>query len=65
MQNNLREPSQLDERSDVISVLLASRVELFVDFFEFAVFDLSVDLRGLNIGMAQHLLDQPQIGAAC
>ena len=55
----------LDKLSDVISLMLASRMELFVDLFELAVFDLRVDLRCLNIGMTQHLLDQSQVGSAC
>ena len=45
--------------------MLASGMELFVDFFELAVFDLRVDLRCLNVGVSQHLLDQSQVGSAC
>jgi hypothetical protein len=40
-------------------------MELFVDLFKLAVLDLRVDLRCLNIGMPQHLLDQSQVGSTC
>jgi hypothetical protein len=55
----------LKKRIDTIGKMLASRMELFVDLFKLAVLDLRVDLRCLNIGMPQHLLDQSQVGSTC
>ncbi len=37
---------------------LTTRVELFVDFLEFAVFHLGVDLGRLDACMAKHFLDE-------
>jgi hypothetical protein len=39
-------------------------VEFLVDFFEFAVFDLGVDLSGFDAGMSEHFLDQSQVRTA-
>ena len=41
-----------------------SRVECGVHFFESRVVDVRVDLRGGDAGVAEHLLDQTEIGAA-
>ena len=40
------------------------RVEFFVDFFQAGDVDVGVDLGGGNIGVAEHLLDTPQVGSA-
>ena len=34
-------------------------VELFVDFFEFAIFNLRIDLRRFDTCVTEHLLDKP------
>jgi hypothetical protein len=39
-------------------------VEFLVYFFEFAVFDLGVDLSGFDAGMSEHFLDQSQVCTA-
>ena len=41
-----------------------SRVELLMHAFEPRVIDVRVDLGGLDIGVAEHLLHHPQIGSA-
>ena len=38
-------------------------MKLLVDRFEAVAVDVGVDLRGGNVGVAEHLLHDPQIGA--
>lgn len=40
----------------------SARMEILMDLFEFAVFDLGVDLSGFDAGVAKHLLDQSKVG---
>ena len=44
-------------------VLLRPRMKLSMHGFKPLLVDMRIDLRGGNIGVAQHLLDDPQIGA--
>lgn len=38
-------------------------MEFFVDFSEMRVGDVSVDLGGADVGMAEHSLDATKVGA--
>ena len=39
-------------------------MKLLVDLLQPRMFDMGIDLRGLNTGVSQHLLNQAQIRAA-
>ena len=63
----LRRRSPLDIHSITpelhCSGLLRPRMKLPVHSFQPLLIDMRIDLRGGNIRMPQHLLDDPQIGA--
>ena len=53
-------------KGEIISYLLRSRarVEFFDHGLEAAFFDVSVDLRGRDVGMAEELLNDAEVGTA-
>jgi hypothetical protein len=48
---------------NLASLLLRPWMKLPMNSFEPLLIDMRVDLRGRNIGVAEHLLNNPQIGA--
>jgi hypothetical protein len=44
-------------------IILGSGMKLFMDAFQARAIDRGVDLRGLNAGVAEQLLDLPKIGS--
>lgn len=42
----------------------SARMEVLMDLFEFAVFDLGVDLSGFDACVTEHFLDQSQVCTA-